>query len=231
MVDDRAEAPFAAVRPVAGRTQCRALASLEHAVDRLDLPPLPVRRLVEPLTHPSPPIATGRLVRPSADQRRDQRAAAQTRAREYVQGLAVIAGVGQDGDDAAIVGLEESLQNRTDKQLRLGEAFGAAAVGIFGQRLRGHRPGNHRNLPWRPAGGAHPAWYSHHKTEVQVQLIQILVRFSTEREEALSPAPAAARVARTVVPFAHHKSQSIRPCSSRRICRRSRIRSSSPSRR
>ena len=43
-----------------------------------------------------------------------------------------------------------------------------------------------------------------------------------------SPAPAAAMCARTVLPSTHHKSQSIRPCSSRRIRSRSSIRSKSP---
>ena len=44
-----------------------------------------------------------------------------------------------------------------------------------------------------------------------------------------SPAPAAARLARMLVPSTHHKSQSIRPSASRRICNASRIRSHVPS--
>ena len=98
-MNDGPQEHLAGLRPVAGRAQRRAQPPLDHTVDRLDLPALTVFRLVEPLTHPPPPVTAGRLAGRPAAQRRDQRPTAEHPPGEDVRVLAVVAGVGQQGVD------------------------------------------------------------------------------------------------------------------------------------
>ena len=92
IVGDGPQEGFAALAPVAGASR-QMHQSLEHAVDGFDLPPLGVAREVQPPGHLPPPVAAGRLVRSTADQRRDQRAHATLVASVLMGVLRVVAGV------------------------------------------------------------------------------------------------------------------------------------------
>ena len=59
--------------------------------------------------------------------------------------------------NAAVVCLEEDLQDQAGEQLMLGELPGAEAMGVRGQGPLGHLQRNQRDLPWRLAGSAHPS--------------------------------------------------------------------------
>src|SRR5271165_7367643 len=91
---------LAALAPVLPRPQRRAEPPLDHRVDRLRLPPLPVLPLVlaEPLLHPPPPTARRRLVGGPPALRRDDRADAM-RPDAAVDPLGIEIGVGQQRTD------------------------------------------------------------------------------------------------------------------------------------
>ena len=96
---DAPEDDLAALAPITPRPQRRAQPPLDHRVDRLNLPPLTVLLLVEPLLHPPPPLPGRRLPRRPAPLWRDQGADAVFLPDVLVDPLAVEVGVGQQRPD------------------------------------------------------------------------------------------------------------------------------------
>src|SRR5690242_195935 len=97
MCDDPKD-DFAALAPIAPRPKRRAESPLDHRVDRLRLPSLPIFLLVEPPLHLPPPPPGRRLLRRPASLRRDQGADAGG-PDVLVDPLAVEVGVGQQRTD------------------------------------------------------------------------------------------------------------------------------------
>src|SRR5512144_234315 len=104
------QAGLAALTFVAPRTKSRAQSPLEHRVDGLHLPSLPIFGLIpsEPLLHASPPAARRQLVSWSSPLRRDDRPNAM-RADAAMDPLGVEVRVGQQcADSSAVNGLAQS---------------------------------------------------------------------------------------------------------------------------
>jgi len=70
---------------------------------------------------------------------------------------AQVRAVGQEADDAAVVGLEELFQDQAGEQLMLCELLGAEAVGVSRQGVLGRGVRHLQRPPWRFAGRAHAA--------------------------------------------------------------------------
>ena len=80
--------------------------------------------------------------------------------------------VGQDAHDAAVVRLEELLQNQTGEHLRLGEDLGAEAMTVGRQGILADLEGNQCDLPWRLAGRAHGPLSTRSSRLAQVLLLE-----------------------------------------------------------